>query len=149
MAARTFRARLGGDSGDSPAVEIPFDVKAAYGSARAKVKVMVNGVTLRTTVAAYRGKCYVGFRRDSREAMGIEIGQTIAVAIEPDTEPRVVEVPEDLRRALSKNAVARRRFEALAPSHRKEHAQWVAEAKKDETRARRVLRVIEMLTARV
>src|SRR5262245_18037710 len=124
-------------------MEIPFDVKAAYGSARAKVRVTVNGVELRTTVAVYGGKSYIGFRKEIRDAAGIEIGQTITVAIDADTEPRIVDVPKDLQRALAKNAAARKTFESLSYSHRKEHAQWVSDAKKEETRARRVARVIE------
>jgi len=145
MAPKTFKAKLGGDTGEGPAVEIPFDVRAAYGSARPKVCVTVNGVTLRTTVAVYGGVSYVGFRKEIREAAGIEIGETITVTIEPDTAPRTVDVPADLQRALAKNAAARKTFESLSYSHRKEHVQWVASAKKEETRARRVARVIEML----
>lgn len=145
MSAKTFKAKLGGDTGEVPAVEIPFDVKATYGSARPKVCVTVNGVTLRTTVAVYGGVSYIGFRKEIRDAAGIEIGKTITVTIEPDTAPRIVDVPADLQRALAKNAAARKMFESLSFSHRKEHAQWVASAKKEETRARRVARVIEML----
>jgi hypothetical protein len=145
VAPKTFTAKLGGDTGDAPTVIIPFDVKAAYGSARAKVRVTVNGVTLQTTVAVYGGTSYIGFRKEIREAAGIEIGQTIEVTIEADTEPRIVEVPADLRRALAKNAAARKAFESLSYSHKREHAQWVAGGKKEETRARRVARVIEML----
>jgi bacteriocin resistance YdeI/OmpD-like protein/uncharacterized protein DUF1905 len=145
VAPKTFKARLGGAKGDVPTVELPFDVKAEYGSARAKVRVTVNGVVLRTTVAPMGGRSLIGFRREIREAAGLEVGTTIAVTIEPDTEPRVVDVPEDLRRALAKTAAARKRFELLSYSHRNEHARYVAEAKKEETRARRVARVIEML----
>ena len=145
MSTKTFKAKLGGDKGEVRAVEIPFDVKASYGSARAKVRVTVNGVALRTTVAVYGGKSYIGFRKEIRDAAGLEMGKTIAVTIEPDAEPRIVDVPADLERALAKNAAARKTFESLSYSHRREHAQWVADAKKEETRARRVARVIEML----
>ena len=145
MAAKTFKAKLGGDRGEAPAVEIPFDVKAEYGAARPKVSVTVNGVTQRTTVAVYEGRSYIGFRKEIREAAGLEMGKTIVVTIEPDTAPRIVDVPEDLQRALARNAAARKTFESLSYSHRMEHAQWVAGAKKEETRARRVARVIEML----
>jgi len=145
VSTKTFKAKLGGDTGETPLVEIPFDVKATYGSARPKLRVTVNGVTLRTTVAVYGGRFYIGFRKEIREAAGLEMGKTITVATEPDTAPRIVEVPEDLQRALAKNAAARKTFESLSYSHRKEHAQWVAGAKKEETRARRVARVIEML----
>lgn len=146
MPARTFRAKFGGESGEAPTVEIPFDVKAVYGSARPKVSVTVNGVTLRTTVAMYGGKSFVGFRKEICEAARLEMGRTITVAIELDAEPRVVDVPKDLARALAKNGAARQRFEALSYSHRKEHVQWVSKAKKEETRARRIARVVDRLT---
>jgi Bacteriocin-protection, YdeI or OmpD-Associated/Domain of unknown function (DUF1905) len=146
VASKTFRATFGGDDGQAPVVIVPFDVKAAYGHARPKVKVTVNGVTLRTTVAVYGGTSYIGFRKAICDAAGLQLGKTITVAIEPDTEPRVVDVPDDLAQALAKHAPARKRFEALSYSHRREHAQWVAEAKKPETRERRIASVIEMLT---
>ena len=146
MPPTTFTAKLGGDGG-APAVLVPFDVKAAFGSARPKVKVTVNGVTLRTTVAVYGGRSYIGFRKEICQAAGLQLGKTVTVAIEPDTEPRVVDVPDDLARALAKDASARTRFEALSYTPRREHAQWVADAKKPETRQRRVAQVIEMLTA--
>jgi Bacteriocin-protection, YdeI or OmpD-Associated/Domain of unknown function (DUF1905) len=146
VASKTFRAKFGGDDGKAPVVIVPFDVKAVYGRARPKVKVTVNGVTLRTTVAVYGGTSYVGFRKEICDAAGLQLGKTITVAIEPDTEPRVVDVPDDLAGALAKHASARKRFETLSYSHRREHAQWVAEAKKPETRERRIASVIEMLT---
>jgi bacteriocin resistance YdeI/OmpD-like protein/uncharacterized protein DUF1905 len=147
MPPTTFTATLGGDDGTVPAVIVPFDVKAAYGQARPKVKVTVNGVTLRTTVAVYGGRSYIGFRKEICQAAGLQLGKTITVAIELDAEPRVVDVPDDLARALATHASARKRFDSLSYSHRREHAQWVAEAKKPETRARRIARVIEMLRA--
>lgn len=147
MPPTTFTATLGGDDGTVPAVIVPFDVKAAYGQARPKVKVTVNGVTLRTTVAVYGGRSYIGFRKEICQAAGLQLGKTITVAIELDAEPRVVDVPEDLARALATHASARKRFDSLSYSHRREHAQWVAEAKKPETRARRIARVIELLRA--
>jgi hypothetical protein len=147
MPPTTFTATLGGDDGTVPAVIVPFDVKAAYGQARPKVKVTVNGVTLRTTVAVYGGRSYIGFRKEICQAAGLQLGKTITVAIELDAEPRVVDVPDDLARALATHASARKRFDSLSYSHRREHAQWVAEAKKPETRARRIARVIELLRA--
>jgi bacteriocin resistance YdeI/OmpD-like protein/uncharacterized protein DUF1905 len=145
MKPLTFTAKCGGDDSSAPVVIVPFDVKAVYGLARPKVKVTVNGVTLRTTVAVYGGRSYIGFRKDICEAAGLQRGKAITVSIEPDTEPRVVDVPDDLAGALAKHASARQRFEALSYSHQREHATWVAEAKKPETRERRIARVIDML----
>jgi hypothetical protein len=143
--ARTFKAVLGGASGDRPTVEIPFDVKKEYGAARAKIVATVKGVKLRTTVAIYGGKSYVGFREDIRREAGIAIGDTITVKLEPDREERVVEVPRDLAAALAKDAKATKTFDALAFTHRREYAQWISSAKKPETRERRVKQSLAML----
>jgi hypothetical protein len=122
-------------------------VKKTFGSARAKVKATVNGVELRTTVAVYGGVSYVGFRKEVRDAMGIALGDRIEVKLEADTHERVVDVPDDLLRALAKDPKAKRAFDALAFTHRKEYALWVAGAKKAETRATRVAKTIRMLKA--
>jgi len=142
---REFEAVVGGGEGRLPLVEVPFDVKEAYGTARPKVKATVNGVTLRTTVSVYGGRFYVGFRKEIQEAAGIRIGDRIRVRIEPDVEPREVEVPEDLARALGEDRAASQAFEGLSYTHRKEYVQWVVEAKRPDTRRRRVERTIEML----
>ena len=143
--ARKFAAILGGASGERPTVEIPFDVRSEYGAARAKVIATVNGVKLRTTVMVYGGKSFVGFRKEIREAAGIAIGDKVTVQLEPDREERAVEVPEELAAALSKDAKARAVFDALSFTHRREYAQWIVEAKRAETRERRVKQSLEML----
>jgi Bacteriocin-protection, YdeI or OmpD-Associated/Domain of unknown function (DUF1905) len=147
MEVREFEAVVGGGEGRLPLVEVPFDVKEAYGTARPKVKATVNHVTLRTTVSVYGGRSYVGFRKEIQEAAGIRIGDRIRVRIEPDVEPREIEVPDDLARALGKDRAAGQAFERLSYTHRKEYVQWVVEAKKPETRQRRVETTIEMLRA--
>jgi bacteriocin resistance YdeI/OmpD-like protein/uncharacterized protein DUF1905 len=143
--ARAFDAVVGGEEGRLPLVEVPFDVRAAYGSARPKVKVTVNGVELRTTVSVYGGRSFVGFRKEIQDAARIEVGDRIRVRIEADDVPREVVVPDDLVAALSKDPDARRAFDGLSFTHRKEYAEWVATAKKPETRLRRVERAVEML----
>ena len=142
--ARQFEAVLGGKEGDVPSVEVPFDVREAFGAARAKVKVTVNGVELRTTVSIYGGRAYVGFRKEIQKAAGIAIGDRIRVRIEPDEAVRTVDVPADLARALAKD---RAKFDALAYTHRKEYVTWVEEAKKPETRVRRIAKAVEMVRA--
>lgn len=143
--ARVFQAVLGGGEGDRPTVEIPFDVSAEYGSARPKVKATVNGVELRTTVAVYGGRSYVGFRKEIQKQAGITVGDRIRVKLEPDLEVREVEVPEDLARALARDKPAKAIFDGLAFTHRREYAQWIAGGKKAETRQRRVEKAFTML----
>ena len=62
-----------------------------------------------------------------------------------DDGPRDVEVPSDLAKALKAIPDARRAFDALSPSARKRHVLSVTSAKTDETRQRRVAKVVEEL----
>ena len=144
---REFEAMVGGESGQRPLVELPFDVRADYGEARPKVKVTVNGVELRTTVAVYDGRSYVGFRQEIRDEAGFDIGDVITVKVEPDEEERKVVVPEELAKALAKSKAARTAWDKLSFTHQNEYAKWVTEAKKAETRTRRVAQAVEMLKA--
>ena len=56
-----------------------------------------------------------------------------------------VETPADLAAALKKNAKARAAFEAFPPSHRREYVEWLVEAKRDETRRRRLEQALEWM----
>ena len=65
-----------------------------------------------------------------------------------DTAPREVEVPKDLASALKKSKGAAAGWEKLSYTHRKEHVLAIEEAKKPQTRARRVANALKMLAAR-
>jgi hypothetical protein len=64
-------------------VEVPFDVKAEFGRARAPVTATVNDHSWPTTVAVYGGRYYVGLRREVREAAGVKPGDSVSVTLEP------------------------------------------------------------------
>ena len=125
---------------------MPGDPKLEFGGARAPVAGTVNGAPFRGRLMVYGGVTYLGFRKEIREAAGgIEQGDEVEVVIERDDAPREVEVPEALANALASEPDAQRVFDSLSFTHRREYAEWVAEAKKEETRARRVERAIAML----
>jgi hypothetical protein len=115
------------------------------GAKRFPVRATINGYTWRTTVTRMRGEFLLGLSRSVREAAGVEAGDTVDVEIELDAVPREVAVPEALTLALAGDPVARAAFEGLAYNHRKEFARWIEEAKRDETRQRRVAQAVEML----
>jgi hypothetical protein len=102
---------------------------------------------LRTTVTRMRGEYLFGLNRDAREQAGLTPGDTVTFTLELDTEPRVVDVPDALTNALERDAQAKARFDALSYSHRKEFASWVAEAKREQTRDKRVAQTLELLRA--
>jgi len=115
------------------------------GAKRFPVRVSVNGYTWRTTVTRMRGEFLVGFSREVRQEAGVEAGEMVAATIELDSEPREVDLPEALATALAGDQAARAGFEALSFTHRKEYARWIEEAKREETRARRVAQALERL----
>jgi uncharacterized protein YdeI (YjbR/CyaY-like superfamily) len=57
-----------------------------------------------------------------------------------------IEVPRDLAAGLAANPAAAQFWDKLAPSHRYEYLQWITEAKRDETRAKRLGQALEWLT---
>lgn len=117
------------------------------GAKRFPARAEINGVTLRTTVTKMRGEYLFGLSRAAREQAGVQAGDTVTFTLELDSEPRTVEVPEALAAALAADPTTQAAFDALAYTHRKEFARWVAEAKRDDTRAKRVTRTLEMVRA--
>ncbi len=117
------------------------------GAKRFPVRATVNGYMWRTSVARMGGEFMVGLPRKVREGADAHAGDAVEVTLELDTAPREVEVPEALAVALETDGAAKAAFDRLAFTHRKEYARWVAEAKREETRDRRVAKALEMLHA--
>ncbi|MGH3041134.1 MAG: YdeI/OmpD-associated family protein [Gaiellaceae bacterium] len=90
---------------------------------------------------------YLPLNRANREAAGASAGETVAVELELDTKPRTVRVPHDLRSALAGDPAAKAAFAELSYSHRKEYVDWIVEAKREDTRRRRVEKTLERLRA--
>ena len=91
------------------------------------------------------GRYLIAFSSDKRAATGLEGGEAITVELTLDTEPRTIEVPDDLAAALAE-AGLRDAFDKLAPSQQKAHVTSVEGAKAAETRARRVAAVVAKLS---
>jgi hypothetical protein len=146
VAVQRFTGTLAEARGGGRFVAVPFDAKAAFGSARAPVRGTVNGTPLRTRLMVYGGVTYLGLTREVREAAGIGLGDAVAVELELDDAPREVAVPPELA-AVLESAELRETSDALAFTHRREYAEWVATAKKPETRERRAAKAADMLRA--
>ncbi len=146
MSGRAFDAILEKDDRTRAAgVRLLFDPVEAFGGKRAPVRGTINGLAFRTTVIAMGGGSWLGFRQDQQRAAGVTWGDTVHIEVERDDEPREVEVPEDLAAALAADPEAKARFDALSFTHRRERAGFVAEAKRPETRARRIEETLQVL----
>jgi hypothetical protein len=144
MEPMSFEVTLGrSDASKSGAfIQLPFDVKAVFGKAKPKVLVTINDHTYRSTVAVYSGDYLLPVNAQNAKAAGVQAGDTVTVTIAEDTAPRVVELPGDLAEALQP---VRKQWDALSYSHQREYATWVEDAKKPETRARRIAQTVEKL----
>ena len=125
-------------------ITIPFDVEEVFGAKRVPVTAKVNGAVYRGSIVRMGGRYMLGFPQAFRAEAGIEPGETVTVMIEKDESPRVVEVPEDLASAI-KETELQSAWDALSYTHQKEHARAIEEAKRPETRQKRIEKAIEML----
>jgi hypothetical protein len=130
--------------GNLCAIRVPFDPKAVFGKTRAPVKVTLNGYTYRSTIAPMGGAFLVPLRKSHREAAALEGTETLQVRLELDTEKREVRPPADLVKAL-KRAGAYDAWKALSFSHQREYVEAIEEARKPETRARRIAQAVGAL----
>jgi uncharacterized protein YdeI (YjbR/CyaY-like superfamily) len=83
-----------------------------------------------------------------REGAKVDTGDIVTIAMEPDTKARTITVPKDLKAALSRLPNLQSLFSALSYSHKKEYVDWIAEAKRPETRNARIRKALELLAAR-
>ncbi len=139
-----FRARLRDAGGGGAAFDVPAQAAVPLSERkRPPVRVTIGGHTFRTTAAVYGGQPMIGVNKQHRAAARIDVGDTFEVEVALDEEPRVVEVPPDLAEALDGDAGARAAFDRMSYTHRREYVEWVADAKRPATRARRVAETVE------
>jgi len=123
---------------DSAFIQCDFDVFAVFGSkARVPVVLSVDGHRFRSSLAPMGGRHMMVFNREMRAATGYKAGDRIQAVLERDFSDRQVDVPLDVRTAIEAAGLWDA-YERQSYSHRKEQMQWIAEAKKPETRARRI-----------
>jgi Bacteriocin-protection, YdeI or OmpD-Associated/Domain of unknown function (DUF1905) len=148
MSARsvTTTAALTGKGGEYYFI-VPVDFQAVFGRHRPPVRVTIRGHTFRTTPARYGSDYYIVVNRANRDATGIDRGDQVRITIALDTGPRVVEPPPELAASLAGSPDARARYDKLSFSHQKAYADWVAEAKRQETRDRRAAESVKRLLA--
>ena len=133
-----FRATLQ-DNPPGLLVEVPADVvERLHAGKRPAVRITVGGVELRTHIAVYGGKSYLGLRREIREAANLAPGEEVDITLELDTDPRTIVAPPDLRERLDADPAAQAAFDELSYTNRKEYVGWLESARRAETRQQRL-----------
>ena len=151
MAEVTFRApiRPSGRGGGGHLVDVPTEVvEALGGKGRIPVTATFDGVPYRGSIVRMGGGAVLGVQKSIMAEAGVAVGDSLTVVVRNDEAPREVEVPDDLAEVLARNDPARAAFEGLSFSHKREYVRSITEAKRPETRARRIELTIEQLVER-
>jgi hypothetical protein len=143
---QTFTATILNAGGGGAYVEVPFDVEAAFGSKKPKIKATFEGVPYRGMLTRMGTENHVLIiLKEIREMIGKTFGDEVNITVELDTEPRVIEVPTELKKAFKTEKEAKSFFDKLSYTHQREYVMWINEAKREETRQSRIVKAVEML----
>jgi Bacteriocin-protection, YdeI or OmpD-Associated/Domain of unknown function (DUF1905) len=149
MAKQTFIAAVKKTPmGNSACISPPFDVEKVFGKNRVKVRCHLDGVEFRSSIMRMGGSGhFMVLNKQIRAKIGKEAGDTVHVVMEEDTKPRIAVIPPDVAKALGKRKKLKAIFDALSYSHQKEYMAWIESAKKPDTRATRIEKMLKMLEA--
>lgn len=133
-----FEATIESGAGGGAYVAVPAEIIAALGGGgRIPVRASFDGIAYTGSIASMGSGPCLGMLKAIRTALGKQPGDTVEVTVERDAAERTVEIPEDLAAALA-DAGVRAAFDALSFSTRRELVTGIVEAKRPETRARRI-----------
>lgn len=128
-------------------VVVPTKVAVQAGLVHgSRVRGTLDGAPYRSSAVKYSGVFHVGVHKATALAAGVGEGARVRISIELDDEPLPTDVvPADLAKALRRDAKASASWKSLAPAVRRGYVKSVLEAKKAETRARRIAKIVETL----
>jgi hypothetical protein len=151
MAHKTlrFRVKLDGQEGSSVAsLRPPFDMVETFGTkARVPVRGTINGFPFRSSLMPMGGCHFMVVNKTIRDGVKVKAGDVVGVVMQRDQEERTIEAPPELDKELKKSKAARERWETLSFTHKKEMANCIRDAKQEETRKRRLEKVVNALKA--
>lgn len=127
-------------------IEPPFDVKEVFASKRVKVKATFDGVEYRGSVVNMGGCYMLGLTQEIRNKIGKGFGDEVFVTLEKDVEERIVEIPEDFAAVMNCDEIAASNFKSLSFTAQKEYVTWITSAKREVTRAERIIKAVALLS---
>ncbi|TPV50105.1 DUF1905 domain-containing protein [Pseudarthrobacter phenanthrenivorans] len=143
-----FTTTIQGNGGTTTGIVVPGHVVEALGAGRRPpVVVTIHGKSYRSSIAVMGGQNLISLSAHNREFTGVTAGETVDVEVELDTQPRIVEVPDDLAAAMAAEPVAQQFYATLSYSAQRRCVEPLGEAKTPETRARRIAKVVADLKA--
>jgi hypothetical protein len=142
----SFTAKIEPGPGGGAFVSFPFDVEKEFGvKGRVPVKATFEGLAYSGSLMQCGGQRHMlGVLKAIRQQIGKQLGDTVRVQVWRDDGQRTVEIPPDLASLMKKHGV-REFFDSLSFTNRKEYCRWITGAKKQETRAARLTKSIDMM----
>ena len=130
-------------------VPVPSEAAAELGlKGIPKIQAVIAGQPYRGSLMPMGDGTYcLGVLKSIRQAAGVGFGDTVDVLLELDTAPRTVEPPADLARVITRDKKMSTNWDKLSFTDKKEMARSLEEAKKPETRERRLKAAIARLRA--
>jgi len=119
-------------------------IRGEPGRSRVNIVLGYGGETFRTSIARYRGEWMFVVNKRMRDAGLVPTG-TYSVTLSRDLEPRRADAAPDVLAALASNPAAQGAWEALSTSRKREHLRHIEGAKRAETRARRIQKLVDTL----
>ena len=129
-------------------VNFPFDSVELFGKkGQVKVNVLLDDkVVYRSSLANMGGGCHrLGLTQAIRKDLGKTFGDIVEVKLWEVKEVRIVIVPDDVQELLNQNEKAKEFYDKMSYTYKKEYIHWIDDAKKEEIRERRKVKMIEML----
>jgi hypothetical protein len=147
MKQHKFKAKLVGQPGSEvAALKPPFDVVAVFERrGRVPVKGTINGFPFRSSLMNMGDGHMMVVNAQLRAGAQCKAGDTVTVVMELDEEKRTVEVPADLKRIIDRDPKAREAWPKLSFTHQKEYVKSIEDAKKPETREKRIAAMLDTL----
>ena len=136
--------------GGGTLIPVPKEVAASLGPMKGmpKVRAMIAGIPYRGSLMPMGDGTYcLGVLKSIQEKAGVGQGDAIAIELELDTAPRTVDPPADLAKLLARDTKAASAWDRLSYTDKKEMARSLEEAKRPETRERRLSAAAEKLRA--
>jgi Flp pilus assembly protein CpaB len=142
-----FRAKIEGkEAGVVAAIAPPVDVPKYFGTrARVPIRGTINGYPFRSSLMPCGERRMMPVNKKLCEGAGVQPGDTVDVVMERDEEERTVEAPAILKKELARNKTAQANWEKLSFTHKKEMTLAISGAKQEETRTRRLAKIMQIL----
>lgn len=142
-----FTIKLEGQPGSSVAgFRAPFDVVETFGTrARVPVRGTINGFAFRSSLMPMGGCHQMVVNKSLRAGAKAKAGDVVEIVLERDQEARTVDAPPELKKELAKSKKAQERWETLSFTHKKEMAVSLREARQEETKKRRLAKIMQIL----